>query len=225
MSLDLSNKLYIGGRWVDSRADEELTVINPATEDEIAHVPQATTEDVNDAITRARTAFDSGPWPLMSPRERSKILLKFADAAERRMAELVDLNIRETGSSSAVAETIQVGIPLMHLRDTVDRVLTSFALEEPLLPFVGQGIGQGVVLREPIGVAALIIPFNAPFNTNISKIAPALAAGCTAVLRPSPYTLPIPRCKHWCWASWPTRPVCLPAPSTSSPAMSRLGAS
>jgi acyl-CoA reductase-like NAD-dependent aldehyde dehydrogenase len=186
--LTASDKLYIGGSWVEGRGEDQLLVVNPATEEEIAQVPQATTADVLDAIRRARTAFDDGPWPRMSPKERSTVLLRFADAAERRLPQIVELVIREAGCSRQLTESIQVGVPLLHFRDVVDRVLTSFTFEEPLLPFLGRGIGQGVVLREPLGVAALITPFNAPFMVNLGKLGPALAAGCTTVLKPSPYT-------------------------------------
>ena len=183
-----SYELFIDGGWVDSESGETIDVINPATEDPIGAVAQATKGDVRRAIEAARRAFDHGPWPTMSPRERSAVLIRMADILERRRAELVDLNIAEAGSVRALAEVLQVGIPIDHFRDTAERVLPTFAFEQPMPPSIGLGLGQGVVLREPAGVAALISAYNFPLFLNLFKIAPVLAAGCTAVLKPAPTT-------------------------------------
>jgi acyl-CoA reductase-like NAD-dependent aldehyde dehydrogenase len=184
----LTYRLYIDGQWVDSAGEETLDVVNPATEETIATVPQATAEDVNRAVAAARKAFDDGPWPQLSPRERGRVMMKMGEVFERRRAEIVDLNITEAGSVRQLAEYLQVGIPIEHFIDMADRVLPQFRFEEPLLPYVGQGIGQGVISREPFGVAGLISAYNFPFFLNMFKLAPALAAGCTMVLKPSPYT-------------------------------------
>ncbi|MBD0863582.1 aldehyde dehydrogenase family protein [Gordonia sp. zg691] len=183
-----TGQLFIDGKWVDGHGDETITVINPATETVIGTVPQATVADVDDAVAAARTAFDDGPWPQMSVRERGDVLRRMAEEFQRRRAELVDLSIAEAGSTRALAEYLQVGTPIDHFLDLVDRVLPSFDFETPLPPMVGNGIGQGYVVREPFGVAALITPFNFPLFLNLCKVAPALAAGCTAVLKCSPYT-------------------------------------
>ncbi|MET7773439.1 aldehyde dehydrogenase family protein [Nocardia sp. NPDC005366] len=183
-----TSRLYIDGAWADSDGDTMLDVVNPATEQIIGRVPQATVTDVRRAVEAARRAFDEGPWPTMSPRERAQVLIRMADALEKRRAELVDLNIAESGSTRALAEYLQVGIPLQHLRDMAERILPAFEFERGVLPTVGQGIGQGVVLREPAGVAALISAYNFPLFLNVMKLAPALAAGCTVVLKPAPTT-------------------------------------
>ncbi|MGW0021039.1 aldehyde dehydrogenase family protein [Rhodococcus sp. NPDC003382] len=188
MASERAGQLYIGGKWVDGRGTETLTVVNPATEAVIGTVPQATAADVDDAVRAARTAFDEGPWPQMSPRERATVLRRMVDELQRRRAELVDLSIAEAGSTRTLAEFIQVGTPIDHFADLVDRVIGAFPFETPMPPIVGNGIGQGTVVREPYGVAALITPFNFPFFLNVFKVAPALAAGCTAVLKCSPYT-------------------------------------
>ena len=188
MTEALHYRLFIDGAWTDGESDSVVQVVNPATETVIGTAVQATDKDVVAAIESARKAFDEGPWPRMSARERSAALLRMADVLERRRAELVELNIREAGSVRMLAETLQVGIPLQHFRDTAERVLTSFAFEQPMLPTVGQGLGQGVVLKEPAGVAALISAYNFPLFLNLFKVAPALAAGCTAVLKPAPTT-------------------------------------
>ena len=188
MTEPLHYRLFIDGAWTDGESDSVVQVVNPATETVIGTAVQATDKDVVAAIESARKAFDEGPWPRMSARERSAALLRMADVLERRRGELVELNIREAGSVRMLAETLQVGIPLQHFRDTAERVLTSFAFEQPMLPTVGQGLGQGVVLKEPAGVAALISAYNFPLFLNLFKVAPALAAGCTAVLKPAPTT-------------------------------------
>jgi acyl-CoA reductase-like NAD-dependent aldehyde dehydrogenase len=143
---------------------------------------------VDRAVRAARKAFDEGPWPTMSPRERSEVMLRMVDIMNRRRAEIVDLNIAEAGAVRMLAEVLQVGIPIEAFRDMAERVLPQFQFQEAMLPYVGQGIGQGVVEREPIGVAALITAYNFPFFLNLFKLAPALAAGCTVVLKPAPTT-------------------------------------
>lgn len=188
MSEALHYQLFIDGAFRDGESESIVEVLNPATEEVIGTAAQATEKDVVVAIESARKAFDEGPWPQMTPRERSATLLRIADALERRRAELVELNILEAGSARMLAETLQVGIPLQNFRDTVDRVLTTFAFEQPMLPTIGQGLGQGVILKEPTGVAALISAYNFPLFLNLFKVAPALAAGCTAILKPAPTT-------------------------------------
>jgi len=183
-----SSRLYIDGKWVDSTGDETLVVINPATEDVIGTVPQATPGDVHRAIEAARRAFDSGPWPRMTPTERAQVLAKMAAEFDRRRDELIELNIAEAGSTRALAEFLQVDTPIEHFADLANRVVPRFDFERPMLPVVGRGIGQGLVVREPYGVAALVTAFNFPFYLNLFKAGPALAAGCTVVLKSSPYT-------------------------------------
>jgi aldehyde dehydrogenase (NAD+) len=183
-------RLYVNGDWVVPSGDETVAVLNPATEEVIAHVPQGTLADTVAAIRAARRAFDEGPWPRMSPAERGAVLGRMADALRERYDELIALNIAEAGSTVALAHFLQVATPIEHLRDMADRVLPRYAFETPMAPYAkpGIGLGSGVVRHEPAGVAALITPFNFPLFLNIFKIAPTLAAGCTAVLKPSPYT-------------------------------------
>lgn len=188
MSEALPTQLYIDGQWVDGKGTEALDVINPSTEEVIGTVPQATAEDVNDAVAAARRAFDEGPWPRMSPRERGAVMVRMADEFEKRREDLIDLTIAEAGSTRALAEFLQVGIPIDHFRDLAERVLPGFGFEEAMPPTYGRGIGQGVVRREPFGVAGLITAFNFPLFLNLFKVGPALAAGCTSVLKSSPYT-------------------------------------
>lgn len=186
--MTLTGQMFIGGGWVDSASDVAVPVINPATETVIARVPQGSVTDIEKAIRSAKRAFDEGPWPRMRPTERSKLMLKMADAIERRKEEIIQLNMSEAGSTRMVAENAQFAAPLTQFTDMAERVLLGFPFEQGMLPLDGNILSQGVVLREPAGVAALITPFNFPFLLNLNKLGPALAAGCTAILKPSPYT-------------------------------------
>ncbi|MEV8546893.1 aldehyde dehydrogenase family protein [Streptomyces sp. NPDC051572] len=182
--------LYIDGAWQDSDGSEDLKVVNPATEEVIGTVPQATRTDVVRAVEAARRAFDQGPWPTMSVKERSAVLLRMAEVMERRRDEIIELNMREAGSVRWLAESLQAGIPITHFRDMAERAMLGFEWERAIRPTItpGAGIGQGVIRREPFGVAALISAYNFPFFLNAMKLAPALAAGCTVVLKPAPTT-------------------------------------
>ncbi|MDL9938088.1 aldehyde dehydrogenase family protein [Gordonia sp. ABSL1-1] len=181
-------QLFIGGGWVDPAGSRTEPVINPATEETIGIAALGDRSDTIRAIESARRAFDEGPWPRMSPRERAAIMIRMADALEKRSEELVALNIAETGCTRAGAASFQTGIPIAHFRDIAERILPGYPMEVPLPPQVGVGIGQGVVRREPAGVAALISAYNFPLFLNLMKLGPALAAGCTAVLKPAPTT-------------------------------------
>lgn len=184
----LTYGLFIDGQWVDAADGGTVEVINPATEQVIGRVAQAGRADVRRAIEAARRAFDEGPWPRMSVRDRAAVMLRMVEIMERRKDELVDLNVRESGSTVPVAQGLQIGTPIAHLRDMVERIMPSFAWQTAMMPHIGHGVGQGVVLREPYGVAGLISAYNYPFLLNLFKVGPALAAGCTAVLKPAPTT-------------------------------------
>lgn len=188
--LKQANALYIGGEWV-AAADAEA-VINPADESVIAVAPVGTSAHMDDAIQSAREAFDKGPWPRLKQAERQAKLTQFLDAIERRKAEIVRLIVAEAGSTQMLADYLQYGIPMAHARHMV--ALSSRPAVTPLPVETtpnAQGtitLGAGVMSREPVGVVAAISPYNFPFFLNIGKIIPALAVGCTVVLKPSPYT-------------------------------------
>ena len=183
-----SRQLYIDGKWVDGSSDEQLEVINPATEDVIATVPQASTHDVDRAVAAARRAYEDGPWPRMSARERSDALVRFVQGIADRRSEIVDVIIAEAGAARPIAEAFQLGVPLQFSMWFAERAAT-FPYEEPLPPQVGpRGVGQGVILKEPVGVVAAITAFNYPLYLNLAKVLPALAVGNAVVLKPSPYT-------------------------------------
>ena len=180
--------LFIDGAWVDGASDDEIAVINPATEEVIGHVPQGSVADVDRAVEAARRAFDEGPWPRLSPRARSDMLLRFVQTVADRRADLVDLIVAEAGAARPIAQALQFDTPLKYATWFAERT-ASFPFMDPLPPQAGpRGLGQGVILKEPIGVVAAITPFNFPLYLNLVKVVPALAAGCTVVLKPSPLT-------------------------------------
>ncbi|MFD3377446.1 MULTISPECIES: aldehyde dehydrogenase family protein [unclassified Streptomyces] len=185
-----SSQLYIDGRRTDGESEARLVVRNPATEQTIAEVPQSALTDVRRAVEAARRAFDEGPWPRMKPGERAAVLLRMAEEMEHRLPDLVAVNMAEAGSVRPLAESLQTRVPVAHLRDMAERVMPAFAWERPMDPTIAPGIGisQGVLRREAFGVCALISAYNFPFFLSMMKVIPALAAGCTAVLKPAPAT-------------------------------------
>jgi len=183
-----TSRLYIGGEWVEASTDEELAVINPATEEVFARVPQASVTDVDRAVAAARRAFDDGPWPRMTPRERSDALVRFVQTIIDRREELVELIIAEAGAARPIAGALQFDTGLKYASWFAERAAT-FPYEESLPVQAGpRGLGQGVILKEPIGVVAAITAFNYPLYLNLAKVVPALAMGNAVVLKPSPYT-------------------------------------
>lgn len=182
--------LYINGNWVRT-ADTEA-VLNPADETVIGQAPVGNNELVSDAIGAARCAFDEGPWPKLRPQERQVKLQAFLDAIRRRSADIVHLAVAEAGATRMLAEHLQYGIPMRHAQFYVDQctrpAVTSLPIELTPNPYGSSTLGAGVMVREPVGVVAAITPYNFPFFLNISKVIPALAVGCTVVLKPSPYT-------------------------------------
>ncbi|WP_017936745.1 aldehyde dehydrogenase family protein [Nocardioides sp. Iso805N] len=185
---DLTYRLFIDGQWQDSDGPSTLEVLNPATEEIVGVVPEATRSDVQRAIRAARAAFDDGPWPRMSARERSVIMLRMADAMERRAEEIKALSAAEAGSVRWLQDSIQVTLPIQHFRDMAERILPSYKFERAAESTTVGLLTAGVIRREAYGVAALISAYNFPFFLNIMKLAPALAAGCTVVLKPAPTT-------------------------------------
>lgn len=184
--------LFIDGKWVPSSNGMKEDVINPATEEVIGKVSVGTMDNVDQAIQAARRAFDEGPWPRMSPRERSAKIAAFRDALKKREAELVDLIVAESGAIRSLASFQHVGMPLRWLD-----YWTEVAARNPMSPlpvnvndtFSGKKVlGAGAMVRVPKGVVAAITPFNFPFFLNVAKVGPALTTGNTVVLKPSPFT-------------------------------------
>ena len=171
------DKLYIGGDWVEPSGAERIEVVNPATEEVIGHVPSGTTEDVDRAVAAARAAFES--WSQTSREERAGYLGAIASGMQERAQEIVTTIASELGMPLALSQAIQLGLPL-----------NAFAQMPQWMEGVEweQTIGNSLIVREPVGVVGAITPWNYPLHQIAGKLAPALAAGCTVVLKPASQT-------------------------------------
>lgn len=174
--------LFLAGQYRPAASGETFTVINPASNTTLAAVAKAGIEDVEAAVQAARQAFDEGPWPRMSPYERGRVLQKIADRIRERADELTLVESRNTGKPLARAkgEILGAATVFEYYAGAGDK-------------FYGETIpmGEGIVdmtLREPVGVCAQIVPWNFPFSMASWKVAPALAAGCTIILKPASAT-------------------------------------
>lgn len=173
---------YIGGKFVDSIGGETFEVLDPVTNTTYATAAAGQKADIDAAVAAATEAFKNGPWPTMSPRARAKVLYKIADAVvaqEDRLAEM---------------ETFDTGLPITQARGQAQRAAENFRFFADLI--VAQhdtalkvpGSQLNYVNRKPIGVAGLITPWNTPFMLESWKLAPAIASGCTVVLKPAEFT-------------------------------------
>jgi acyl-CoA reductase-like NAD-dependent aldehyde dehydrogenase len=181
--------LYIDGKWTPGDAAGVIEVIDPATEEVIGKVPEATTKDAVRAIEAARQAFDDGPWPYTKPAERAAALVRMAESLEARSEELRELIVAETGSTGFMTDFVQAGGSIGMFRSNAAQVEHVVEWVEAGAPSTGpNGMTGSAVVREPVGVVGAITPFNFPFMLNVVKVAPALAAGCTVVLKPHPWT-------------------------------------
>ena len=182
--------LFIDGEWATTDVFE--TVVNPATEAVFGEAPVGTTAHVEAALSAAREAFDKGPWPRLSQGERQAWLTRFLDAIDARRQEIIALIVAEAGSTQALASFLQYGIPMAHARNAIELsgrpAINSLPVERVPNAKGGLTLGAGVMVRDPVGVVSAITAYNFPFFLNLGKVVPALAVGCTVILKPSPYT-------------------------------------
>jgi len=174
-------QLFIGSRWVEPAGDARLVVHSPATGEIVGSAPEATEADIDRAVAEARVAFDSGPWPRMALGERLAILRRVRDDLAGRLDELNLLSTRENGVAIAVNSGGSALAVLNFYIDAAER----YRFEESRNGVFGN---RGTILREPVGVVAGITAWNGPLLQLMGKVAPALAAGCTVVLKPAPET-------------------------------------
>jgi aldehyde dehydrogenase (NAD+) len=167
-------QFYIDGRWVDPCVVRELSVINPATEEPIATVSLGSAADVDRAVAAAKRAFES--YSETTPDDRLRFLHRVIAAYQQKMKEMADTISQEMGSPAGLSRGAQAPAGLAHLNEIV-KVMGQFKFEELK--------GTTLMRKEPIGVCGLITPWNWPMNQIVCKVAPALAAGCTMVLKPS----------------------------------------
>jgi len=168
------DKLFINGKWVSPHGTGLIDVIHSATEDVMGRIPEGHARDAEDAIQAARAAFDG--WAATPPAVRAGYLRKISDGLKARTEELAQTIAGEVGMPIKLSRAIQVGGPVFNWAENA-RLLEEFEFEEH--------VGNSLVVREPVGVVGAITPWNYPLNQITLKVAPALAAGCTVVLKPS----------------------------------------
>ena len=172
--MDVRDKIYINGAWVPSTGKGTLEVINSATEEVMATIPEGTAEDVDKAVPRPPRP--SPGWAATSREERGKLLTRIGEALAARTDEVATIISQEVGMPMTLSGSVQVGLPAMAFADAANAA-EAFEWEEEL--------GNSLIVHEPIGVVGAITPWNFPLYQVVLKVAPALAAGCTVVLKPS----------------------------------------
>ncbi|WP_267245860.1 aldehyde dehydrogenase family protein [Streptomyces sp. PR69] len=166
--------MYIDGRWTPAAGPESIAVVNPADEQVIAQVPAGDARDVDAAVRAARAAFPA--WAATPPAERAAKLTALRDALAARKDEIAETVTAELGAPLAFSQKVHAGLPLL-VAGSYAELAASYSFEET--------IGNSTVLMEPVGVVAAITPWNYPLHQIVAKVAPALAAGCTVVLKPA----------------------------------------
>lgn len=180
--MESHQELFIGGEWVAPEGDETIDVVSPQTEETIATVAAASPADVDRAVQVARTAFDDGPWPRLTPAERIAAVRRFAAVYAEHRKELVETIVSELGAPVRFAKTAQVWMPTNNIGVLAD-IAESYAWEETRPGVFGRDV---LMRREPVGVVAAVVPWNMPQFLIVTKVVPALLAGCTVVVKPAP---------------------------------------
>jgi aldehyde dehydrogenase (NAD+) len=170
----IHDKIYINGEWVKPAGDGLIDVMNSTTEEVMGRIPECTAEDVNAAVAAARAAFEC--WSTTPAAERAAIIGRIAEGLKNRNGELANLIANEVGMPLPLASAVQAGMPAM-VMGSYAKLLGDYEFEEK--------IGNSLVIKEPVGVVGAITPWNYPLHQVVAKVAPALAAGCTVVLKPS----------------------------------------
>jgi betaine-aldehyde dehydrogenase len=175
-------RMYVNGEFVESRSGAYSPVVDPSTEEILAEVPNADEGDVNRAVAAAKAAFDSGAWPKTTAQERGRILFRLAERVRKEAPALAELEVRNSGK------------PIVEAEYDINDVATCFEYYGGLATKVLGSVNPvpdnalNFTMREPIGVAAQIIPWNYPLLMAAWKLAPAIAAGCTCILKPAEQT-------------------------------------
>ncbi|MDC1170572.1 aldehyde dehydrogenase family protein [Candidatus Pelagibacter sp.] len=169
---------YINGQWVNPKSKEEIRVVNPATEQDCAVIALANKDDVNDAVVAAKNAYDT--WAFTSKEERIQLLEKLYESYKKRWNDIAEAITMEMGAPKDFSTKLQAGTGAAHIKSFI-KYLKNFEFEKPL----GEHAPNQRLIYEPKGVCALITPWNWPMNQVCLKVMPALAAGCTMVLKPS----------------------------------------
>ncbi|WP_419993685.1 aldehyde dehydrogenase family protein [Streptomyces boninensis] len=168
------NALFINGEWRPAAGEDVIEVINPADEQPLATVPAGSAQDVDDAVRAARAAFPG--WAATPPAQRAELLANLRDQLAARADEIAETVSAELGSPLVFSQKVHAGLPVL-VAGSYAELAASYPFEEK--------IGNSTVLREPLGVVGAITPWNYPLHQIVAKVAPALAAGCTVVLKPA----------------------------------------
>jgi phenylacetaldehyde dehydrogenase len=185
--LDRAPSLFIGNEWCAPETDEVIPVIDPSSGLQVSGFADASQEDVNRAVVAARQAFDDGRWSNLPPIVREGVIFRLADLIERHADEFAELEAIDNGKPKTIAAALDIPGAIGMLRYMAGWT-TKLSGESAELMSVPRGSFHSYVRREPIGVAAQIVPWNFPLLMAILKIAPALAAGCTLILKPAEQT-------------------------------------
>jgi aldehyde dehydrogenase (NAD+) len=177
-------QLFIGGEWVEPAGTGTIDVISPHSEELVGRVPEGTAADIDRAVNAARDAFDNGEWPRLSPEERIAAVQKFSEVYAAHIPDMAAVVTEEMGSPITFSNLAQSPAPWMML-NTFLQIAAEYPWEERRQGVLGSDV---IVRREPAGVVGAIVPWNVPQFVIMSKLAPALIAGCTIVVKPSPET-------------------------------------
>ena len=182
-------QLFIGGQWTDAASGKTFATPNPATGETLAQVAEGDAEDINRAVVAARRAFDEGPWSRMTPSERGRIIWRIGDLILEHLDELAQLESLDNGKPFAVAQAADVPLSadmFHYMAGWATKIEgNTISISVPYMP--GANF-HSYTLREPVGVVGQIVPWNFPLLMAAWKIAPALAAGNTVVLKPAEQT-------------------------------------
>ncbi|MFN8006732.1 MAG: aldehyde dehydrogenase family protein [Terriglobia bacterium] len=182
-------KLLINHRWEDAVSRKTFPTYNPATGEVLARVAEGDKEDVDRAVKAARRAFENGPWPKMTPSERGRLIWKLGDLIEKHLEEFAELESLDNGKPLTVARVADVPLAADLFRYMAGWATKIEGNTIPIsVPYTPGAVYHAYTLREPVGVVAQIIPWNFPLLMAAWKLGPALAAGCTIILKPAEQT-------------------------------------
>jgi len=187
--LGAPRKMLIGGRWLEAASGKTFSTYNPATGEVLAQVAEGNSADVDRAVTAARKAFESGPWRTLTASERGRLIWKLADLVESHLEEFAQLEALDNGKPVGVARVADVPLAVDLFRYMAGWATKIEGNTIPIsVPYTPGARYHAYTLREPVGVVAQIIPWNFPLLMAAWKLGPALAAGCTIVLKPAEQT-------------------------------------
>src|SRR6201997_1687097 len=187
--ISTTRKMFINGKWVESASGKTFPTYNPATGEVLARIAEGDREDIDRAVKAARAAFDSGPWPRLTPSERGRLIWKLADLLEQHTQEFAELETLDNGKPLKVARAADVPLAVDLFRYMAGWSTKIEGNTIPIsVPYTPGAKYLAYTLREPVGVVGQIIPWNFPLLMAAWKLGPALATGCTVVIKPAEQT-------------------------------------